>query len=105
MARTISYNDNNPPGIYDHGPFVICQKGDQYRIEVELKGHHTSVLPDASISKLVQEKLDINLSWFTKHSLIATVVNWLNLQVTKNKIILDPRHGKAWICPATSSSP
>lgn len=91
MAQKVGYGENNFP--YLEGPFVICilEKG---RIEVELKGHCTSVLPDLSIYKLLERTYG---STHYRSASLESQVDWLNEQVKLGRIFLDPIHKRMWI--------
>ena len=77
---------------YPEGPFVVCVHNSPHcRVEVELKGHKTSVLPDASIYQLMdQYKLIHNGS----KEEVSKTVDKLNLMSKNGFIVLN---GRVWM--------
>jgi len=94
MAQVVGFfqDDFN----YREGPFVLVRlPSGYYRLEAEMRGHHTSVFPDDSIYCLAfQEALYVPANGTRDYS--EPVVNWLNAQVHKGRIVLD---GLVWVCP------
>jgi hypothetical protein len=55
MAQKVDYYEDNVE--YQGGPFVVCVlgPGNDFRVEVELKGHKCPVLPQSSIYEMMKE--------------------------------------------------
>lgn len=95
MAKIVGFFQDHI--AYSEGPFVLCSimGGSHYRLEAEMKGHHTSVFPEDSIYCLAfHEVLYIPANGTRAYS--EPVVDWLNEQVRKGRIVLD---GLVWVCP------
>lgn len=91
MAQIVRSSENNFE--YLEGPFVVCEitSGD-YRLECELKGHHTSVLPDSTIYTYAKNRcLDLR----SRHcKRIEKIADKLNQLVRHGLIILE---GGWWV--------
>lgn len=85
MAQVVKYSEDNFE--YKEGPFVVCDCGGKYRIEVELKGHHTSVLPHVSIYEI--RELYENKPGLMKLEEAIHICDILNLLVLEGEIIYD----------------
>jgi len=92
MTQTVGYFENNV--TYMEGPFVMVN-ANGYRIEAELKGHYCPVLPDVSIYLMLEKEKD-KAPGKAPDTVIAPLVDWLNEQVKKGRIILE---GNQWVCP------
>lgn len=89
-VNVIGYFENNKPDTYAEGPFILCNVfGEQScRIEVELKGHYCSVLPDASISELLESATDWQ-SGRRPLKYLEPYVIWLNERVVDGTIVCE----------------
>lgn len=83
MAQIVGYWKDNI--TYEEGPFVVVDvsNNNQFRIEVELKGHHCSILPDTSIYEFLR-KADIDA--YDREQCIETC-DLLNQMVMEKKIV------------------
>jgi len=72
MAQIIKHYQNDV--TYNEGPFVVCDCGTRYRIEVELPGHKCPVLCDGWVYRLVEKRFkQVHLK-----ETIVDAVDWLN---------------------------
>ncbi len=92
MAQTVEYFEDNI--YFTEGPFVVCNPmGNGWRIEVEQKNYHTSVLPDASIMELLRITGKYVVRGFDRMP-TADAADWLNSLVNFGQIVLD---GNCWV--------
>lgn len=93
MAQIVGFFEDDIK--YQEGPFVLTKTlGGDWRIEVECKGYFCSVIPDASIQKVIcDEGFFITGKLEEKKS----CVDMLNRKVKQGNIILDPVHEAMWI--------
>jgi len=99
MAQIVNYFADDVEII--DGPFVVCQLpyGCGYRIEVELKGHHTTVLADYTI---YQYLTDCGYPFRSlKKETMEKVVDFLNYHV-KTKDIVNRRG--TWVLPVLTKN-
>lgn len=95
MAREIGYFEDIKDvrqmlRLFEEGPFVICSTmGNNWRVEVRLIGHNTTVVPHISIDQFV--KL---YNGHKRHA--AWACDLLNTLVRRRRIVYEPRH-KTWV--------
>lgn len=81
------------PQTFTEGPFIgVSLYPNGFRVEVELKGHHCTVLPDDSVYRYMKHR-GIMLGWMG-HDEIKRTVDHLNSMVVNRSITVD---GRAWI--------
>jgi hypothetical protein len=80
MAQYVGYWDNHIK--YKEGPFVICggplPLASRGRIEAEVRGYHTSMVPHSSILTLIKP-LRSRMS-------MPEIVDWLNAEAQAGRI-------------------
>lgn len=84
MAQKVGYCENDIE--YEDGPFVMVWASG-YRIEVCLPGHHCPVLPHLDVYRFLEANGYESQKSLDK-GIIATSVDWLNLQVLEGTITL-----------------
>lgn len=83
MAQQVSYFEDNVK--YEEGPFVLTEIWGDYRIEVEIDGQTCPALPASEIYALL-DRHGFQSKKTYHRELIATAVDWLNLQAANGVI-------------------
>lgn len=92
MTQIVEFFENDI--VFKEGPFVISNPlGNGWRIEVEMKGHRCSVLPDLSIYKLKEQQFGLKGKTMDQ-SRAAHVCDQLNAMVREGHIVLV---GRSWV--------
>lgn len=100
MAVVIGFfqNTDTPKAAaeaFKEGPFVICNPlGNGWRIEVELKGAKSPVLPDLSVSRL-WKRAGFGEPKFHSQATAAQLCDWLNQQVKIGSIVCNDGNWEA----------
>jgi hypothetical protein len=87
MAQTVGYFEDT--NRFAEGPFVLCEKAGNFRIEAEMKGQKCPVLPDVSILPLIY-----GYESFGAKEPRERLVDWLNGLVRVEAIVCE---GGVWV--------